>query len=66
VEPYAGRSLADGLPISVEIEQSSRHRELDQAAIQAVKKWRFNPEIRDGKPIAGVVLVPIDFKLTEG
>jgi protein TonB len=56
----------DGSPLKVTVEKSSRFRELDQAALQAVKAWKFNPEIRNGRPVEGWVLVPIDFKLTEG
>lgn len=56
----------DGSPLKVEIEKSSRFRELDQAAMQAVKKWKFNPEVRNGRSVEGWVLVPINFKLNEG
>ncbi len=56
----------DGSPLKVEIERSSRFRELDQSAMQAVKKWKFNPEVRNGRKIEGWVLVPINFRLNEG
>lgn len=57
---------ADGNPAQIEIEKSSRSRLLDRAAMDAVKTWKFNPGIRNGQPIQGWVLVPINFKIGEG
>jgi protein TonB len=56
----------DGSAIRIEVEKSSRSRDLDQAAIEAVKQWRFNPSVRDGRAVEGWALVPISFKLNEG
>jgi protein TonB len=56
----------DGAPLKIEVERSSRSRDLDQAAIEAVKNWKFNPSVRDGRPVEGWALVPISFKLNEG
>jgi protein TonB len=56
---------ADGSPKDVTVEKSSGYRELDQAAIAAVKTWTFNPGSRNGKPYEGYALVPFDFNLTE-
>ena len=53
----------DGNPIDIQIQKSSRVRELDQEAIRAARNWKFNPEIRDGRAIQGRVLVPIKFSL---
>ena len=33
----------DGLPLHVEVAESSRHPRLDQAALQAVARWRVEP-----------------------
>lgn len=55
---------ADGRPISVVVERSSRSRLLDRAAMDAVETWLFNPGSKDGKPAQGYVLVPVSFKLT--
>ncbi|WP_462115320.1 energy transducer TonB [Lysobacter xanthus] len=54
----------DGVPTSTEIAQSSGSRELDRAAMQAVRNWRFEPEIHDGHPTVGEAVVPIDFRLS--
>jgi TonB family protein len=36
---------------------------LDQKAIEAVRKWRFDPGRRDGKPVATLVIVEVNFAL---
>ena len=51
----------DGVPTSVGISRSSRSRELDRAAIEAVQRWRFRPAMADGRPTVGSVVVPIEF-----
>ena len=54
---------ADGVPTSVEVAQRSGSRDLDRAAMNAVRLWRFQPAQRDGQAVAGAVTVPIDFKM---
>ena len=52
----------DGVPTSVGISSSSRSRDLDRAAIEAVERWRFRPAIAaDGRPTVGTVVIPIEF-----
>src|ERR1700674_4173876 len=36
---------------------------LDEKAIEAVKQWKFDPAMRDGKPVAVEISVEIDFHL---
>jgi TonB family protein len=36
---------------------------LDQKAIDAVKKWKFAPGKKDGKPVATYVSVLVNFSL---
>ena len=55
----------DGSPEEVTVEKSSGSRLLDQAAIEAVKSWKFNPGSKGGKPSRGYALVPIVFNLSE-
>lgn len=38
---------------------------LGAAATSAVKTWRFNPAMRDGKPVAGLAVVPLRFALSD-
>lgn len=55
----------DGTPEEVTVEKSSGSRLLDQAAIDAVKTWKFNPGSKGGQPSRGYALVPIEFNLSE-
>ncbi|HEY0503846.1 MAG TPA: energy transducer TonB [Lysobacter sp.] len=52
----------DGVPTSVEVADGSGSRYLDRAAVDAVKRWRFRPAMRDGQPEPGTVMVPISFQ----
>jgi protein TonB len=36
---------------------------LDQAAIEAAKKWLFTPCKKDGKPVACTAVVELEFRL---
>jgi protein TonB len=53
----------DGVPLSVDVQQRSGSRDLDRAAVDAVRRWRFSPGQRDGQAIVGSVTVPVDFKM---
>lgn len=52
-----------GTPQSVELEAGSGYNRLDQAAMDAVKKWRFIPARRGSQAISAYVLVPLKFSL---
>lgn len=54
---------ADGSVDGVSVQRSSGHEELDDAALAAVKKWRFMPAKRGSTSVSSSVLVPIDFNL---
>jgi periplasmic protein TonB len=54
---------ADGSAGEVEVKSSSNYPRLDQAAVEAVKTWRFNSAKIDGKAIDEWYQVPIPFKL---
>jgi protein TonB len=54
---------ADGKPTDVQVAERSRSRELDRAAQQAVRGWTFEPALRNGKTVASVVQVPVDFTI---
>jgi protein TonB len=55
---------ADGLPMSVALQKSSGYGILDQAALRAVKTWRFQPRTMGGVAMAGTVDVPVNFTLS--
>lgn len=51
----------DGSVDRLELAESSGSRHLDRAAMEAVRRWRFQPAVRDGQPVAADVVVPIVF-----
>lgn len=44
------------------VEHSEPSGVFDAAALEAVKKWKFNPGMKDGKAVGGKVRVPITFE----
>lgn len=56
---------ADGTARAVRVEAGSGHDLLDEAALRAVRRWRFQPGTRDGEPVAMQVLVPVHFILKD-
>ncbi len=56
----------EGEPRSITLVESSGWAQLDDAAIEAVEGWRFQPALRDGRPEASAIEVPIVFSLTGG
>ncbi len=55
--------LPSGQPETVELKQSSGSVRLDEAALAAVRKWRFVPARRGGETVAAWVVIPITFRL---
>jgi protein TonB len=53
----------DGTPQSVELRQGSGSERLDEAALDAVRRWRFVPARQGSIPITAAVIVPIVFSL---
>ncbi|MEQ1597822.1 MAG: energy transducer TonB [Methylotenera sp.] len=53
----------EGLADEVQIEKSSGSERLDDAAMNAVKKWRFIPAKKNNQPLSAYVLVPMKFSL---
>lgn len=53
----------DGVPTSVAVVEGSGTRELDRAALDAVRRWRFQPGQVNGRPVPGSVVVPIEFSM---
>lgn len=54
---------ADGLAARVDLEKTSGHPSLDEAALSAVKSWRFVPARQGGQAIESPYVVPVVFKL---
>lgn len=54
---------AQGNVLDIEVERSSRNRDMDRNAVRAARRWRFNPAVENGVPVPSTVRVPVDFTL---
>lgn len=54
---------AEGDSEEVTVQHSSGHDVLDEAAIEAVERWKFIPAKRGETPVSSSVVVPINFVL---
>ncbi|MDD5349636.1 MAG: TonB family protein [Chthoniobacteraceae bacterium] len=57
---------ADGQPKSVAIKRTSGFPLLDQSAVQAVRRWTFEPATTAGLPVATRADIPVRFSLAGG
>jgi protein TonB len=57
------RVLPNGESGELVLEQSSGYALLDQAAMEAVRKWRFRPASRGDEQIVSWVEIPVRFRL---
>jgi protein TonB len=55
----------EGSPTDVSVADSSGHPILDEAAVSAVRRWRFTPATRAGQPLVATAEVPVVFRLME-
>lgn len=58
------RVTAQGNAEQVQVKQSSDFARLDEAALNAVRQWRFVPARQGEEPVAASVVVPIVFRLS--
>jgi protein TonB len=56
---------ADGTPLGVAVAVGSGYATLDEAALDAVRAWRFVPAMRGSLPVVAVAEVPIRFRLAD-
>jgi protein TonB len=54
---------ADGRVVSAGVYRSSGVAALDEAALDAIRRWRFTPARRRGVPVAREVAVPVRFTI---
>lgn len=52
---------SDGSADRLELAEGSGNRHLDRAALEAVRRWTFQPATRNGQPVSAQVVVPIVF-----
>jgi len=55
--------LTDGRVGEVMVERSAGHPDLDLAAVEAIKRWRFEPARRDHRAVAAWAVLPVEFRL---
>jgi protein TonB len=55
--------LEDGRVGDVVVDASAGHADMDQAAADAVRRWRFDPARRGTEKVAMWVRIPFEFKL---
>jgi periplasmic protein TonB len=56
---------ADGAAEGIEVLRSSGSKLLDEAAVEALERWHFEPARAAGQPVAGTVDIPVTFRLTD-
>lgn len=52
-----------GTVATLKVHRSSGVESLDQAALKAVRDWKFQPATYRGRPVASKVLVPVGFQI---
>jgi len=57
--------LPNGRVGEISVESSSGHRLLDAAAVKAVRRWRFAPAKKTGRPVRAQVRIPVEFNLRD-
>lgn len=55
--------LIDGRVGEVLVERSAGHPDLDRAAVEAIKRWHFEPARRDHRAVAAWAVLPVEFRL---
>jgi periplasmic protein TonB len=53
---------SDGIPRDIQIARTLGMG-LDEKAVEAVRQWRFEPAYKDGRPVAAIVDIEINFRL---
>lgn len=53
----------EGRVLGIEVVETSGHLALDEAARRAVREWRFQPAMQDGRPVLASARVGITFRL---
>lgn len=57
------RVSTEGRAVGIQIHRSSGYERLDEAAVAAVRRWRFVPGRLGSEAVTAQVIVPINFYL---
>jgi periplasmic protein TonB len=55
----------DGSPAAITLNRSSGHPLLDRAALEAVRRWTFEPARAAGVPVSSTTVIPVRFSLSD-
>jgi len=56
---------ADGHVSDVSVQRSAGHQSLDEAAAEAVRRWRFEPALNSTGPVSMWAVVPVEFRISD-
>jgi len=56
---------ADGHVSDVSVQRSAGHQSLDEAAADAVRRWRFEPALNSAGPVSMWAVVPVEFRISD-
>jgi periplasmic protein TonB len=56
---------ADGTPAAISLNRGCGHPLLDRAALDAVRRWTFEPARAAGVPVSSLVVIPVRFSLED-
>ena len=55
----------DGSVVFARVASASVHPDFADAAVEAVRQWKFSPTLLNGKPVEVLISVTINFSLEE-
>jgi protein TonB len=55
----------DGHVSAVSVQRSAGHQSLDEAAADAVRRWRFEPALNSAGPVSMWAVVPVEFRISD-
>jgi periplasmic protein TonB len=55
----------DGHVSDISVQRSAGHQSLDEAAADAVRRWRFEPALNAAGPVSMWALVPVEFRISD-
>ncbi|MGH7306101.1 MAG: energy transducer TonB [Candidatus Rokuibacteriota bacterium] len=55
----------DGRVSEVTVARSAGHQSLDEAAAEAVRRWRFEPALNGAGPVSMWAVVPVEFRISD-